>query len=365
MADAVPPPPDWVTMTDAEIRDWVLDTWEDESGFDRSASVGPITGLAELQALAFQRAWDIAIRPIAEDLDVDAAQGLYLRFHGINAGVPFRSEARATRGHVQIASDIGGTLVAGSIVTIDGQSFATDSDAEIYFAPSSIAVTAVLPGVRGNVDPGEGDIGSGVTPDDATVQFNAGWITVYGYNADDLSTTDGTERYRERVKAGYAVKGEANTAARYRLAVLGVPGVSSVAVGRTPRGFGSADVAVLIENRLPTDNELHLVRAAIERESLVCRDLLVRQPSIVTVEVHATITGTAGIAAVTAAIDRWWRETIVIGGGVFVQDLYRQAASGVPGLETIVYDSPLQNLEGRAINWYEPAIIVTRAEDSE
>ena len=73
---AAPFPPDWLTLTDEEIRDWILATAESESGFRRSASVGPITGLWETMALAFQRGWDVGVRPISTNIDPEIAIGV-------------------------------------------------------------------------------------------------------------------------------------------------------------------------------------------------------------------------------------------------------------------------------------------------
>ena len=355
--------PAFVTWTDAEIREFILATAERESGFSRSASVGPITGLWEMAALAMQRGWEVGVRPTAEAINPERATGFYLRIWGIIAGVPFRATAGRTKGHVTALSVTGGTLRAGSVVEALTQRYTTDIDTTLPAGVETlVAVTAETGGAAGNVAAGaEAAFIAGTEPMDATVRLAAQWVTVVGFDADDLSTDEGTERYRQRMLAGLAVRGEANTIARYRFAALGVPGVSSVALGRTPRDYGSADLAVLVEGRLPTQEDLDLVRAAVELAGLVCRDLWVRPPRVVPVAVEAEITGTATVEAVTEAIDAWWARTIGIGDDVLVQALYREATIGVPGLDNIEFSSPVTNLDGAAATWYQPSISVTQA----
>lgn len=367
MADAIPPPP-WSTLTDAEIREWVLTTAEAESDFERSDPVGPLTGLYELIALAQQRAWAVAIRPIVENIDPEVATGVHLRVHGLSAGARYRSAARAARGYVTVVSATGGRARTGAVVEAGGQSFAVDADVRLVAAVrTAVAVTAVTPGAAGNVAAGtaaawaSGVIEARQVPADAVVTLEAQWIVTYGYDADDISTDRGTEAYRRRVLAGYAVRGNAQTEARYRLAAFGVPGVTNARTRRTPRGPGSVDVGVLVERRLPTDAELALVRAAIGEAGIVGDDILVGAPDIVSVAVAAEIVGTATDEAVEAAIDAWWRSRIGIGDGLLVQDLFREATAGIAGLESVEFSSPVANIAGTAFTWLQPAITVTAA----
>ena len=365
MADAVPPPP-WNTLTDAEIRTWILDTAEAESDFERSDAVGPLTGLYELVALAQQRAWDVAIRPIVADIDPEVATGFALRIHGLNAGVPYRATARAARGAATVTSAAGGRVRTGAVIEADGQQFTIDADARLTAGiDAAVAVTAVTPGAAGNVAAGTpavwapGEVEARRVPADATVTLDAQWITIYGYDPDDLTTDVGTEAYRRRVLAGYGVKGAAHIDARYRSVALGVPGVTNVATRRTPRGYDSVDVAVLVDRRAPTGAELALVRAAIGEAGIVGSDILVGAPRVVTVVVTAEITGTATVETVEAAIEAWWRRTISIGDGLLRQDLFREATAGIPGLETVDFLSPAANIAGTAFAWLQPAIAVT------
>ena len=354
---------DPVTWTDEEIRDFVLTTAESESGFSRSASVGPITGLWETAALAMQRAWAAGVRPTAAAIDPVTATGFYLRVHGVVANVPFRDTAGAAQGRVTVTSATGGRLAEGSIVEAGGQRYATDDRARLTAGvAASVAVTAEAGGAAGNVAAGTAAaFASGTEPDDANARLDAQWITVVGFDADDLTTEAGTEAYRVRLLVGYEVRGDGPSIARYRLAAIGVPDLSSVRVGRSPRAYGSADVVALFAGRLPTDDELDLVRAEIARAGLVGRDVRVRTPDVVTVAVTATITGTATTDTVEEAIDAWWRAHIGIGDDVLRQDLFRQATVGVEGLDTIDFSSPGADLDGRNVTWYQPAITVTRA----
>ena len=219
-----------------------------------------------------------------------------------------------------------------------------------------MAVTAAAAGAAGNVAAGTEAGWAEDRHDGATVRLDTQWITVPGLDADSDE-----ELYRPRLLAGLQVRGEANTIARYRRAALAAPGVTSASVARTPRGYGSADVVVLVDRRVPTTTDLEMVRLSIARAGLVCRDLLVRAPDIVDVAVEAEITGTANIDDVQAAIDTWWRTHVGIGDGVAVQRLYREAAQGVPGLDTVIFSQPSRNLVEAPVRWYRPALNVRAA----
>ena len=353
---------DPVTWTDEEIRDFVLTTAESESGFSRSC-----IGRADHRPVGDGSSGDAARvgRGRAPDRGGHRSRGRppasILRVAGLEAGAPFRVTAGAAQGRVTVASATGGRLAEGSIVEAGGQRYVTDNRARLTAGvAASVAVTAEAGGAAGNVAAGTAaQFASGTEPDDVTARLDAQWILVVGFDADDLTTEAGTESYRERVLAGYDVRGDGPAIARYRLAAIGVPDLSSVRVGRSPRAYGSADVVVLFEGRLPTDDELDLVRAEIARAGLVGRDLRVRAPDVVSVAVTAKITGTATTDTVEDAIDAWWRANIGIGDNVLRQDLFRQSTVGVEGLDTIDFRSPAADLDGRTVTWYQPSITVT------
>lgn len=351
---------DWLDLTDEQVRAAAVAEAAKRDGFGAAPPSSHRQKTRETMAALIQRLYRVVLRPMARAADPRQATGFWLQLHGINAGVPFRA-ARAARGYAHVSSAAGGTLPAGAEIQAGGQAYTADSEVTLDAGvAAAVAVTAAEKGAAGNVAAGaEAQISGEGVPADAEVSLRAGWITIYGHDADDLSTEAGTERYRVRVLAGYAVRGETNTFARYRLAALGVPGVSDALPVRTPRSYGSADLAVLVEGRLPTQAELELVEAAVDEDALVCRDLWVRAPSVVTAVVDAQITGTAAASAVEAAIEAWWRTRIGIGDAVLVQDLY--AAVDVDGLASIVYSSPATNLAAKPSIWYEPQITVRAA----
>ena len=354
------PSPEWLDLTDAQLRDRVIADGETQS----KLTIGPAQALLrtmwEVMALTVQRAFQIAVRPIARHADPRRATGLYLRLHGINAATPFRA-ARATRGHVRVTSAAGGRMPAGTEIEAGGQAFTTDNELRLTAGVAGmVAMTASVAGSAGNVAPGADVSFSGTpTPDDAVAELPAQWITRYGHEADDDD-----DAYRERVLAGFEVRGEANTLARYRAVVLGVTGVSSVAAGRAPRGYGSADISCLFAGELPTAAQLETVRAAIADAALGGRDVRVAAPRVVSIAVVVSITGSATVTAVEDAIGAWWRANIGIGDGLLVQSLYESAHAGAVGIDTIdsiVYSSPAANLPALTNTWYQPVITVTVA----
>lgn len=351
--------PAWLSASDTDLHDFVLDTAEDEAGFDRSVAVGPLTGLWELGAMALQYAWRVAIRPIANSIDPHTASLWYLRKFGVGAGVPWRAAPRATKGFVTITSATGGTLAAGTEVLAGGQVYTTDTEAILAAGvPLAVEVTASVGGAAGNVGAGSAvEFTSEVSPADATGELRAHWVTVIGFDAD-TDDEDGVEVYRRRVVAGLGVRGEANTEARYRFFSYQVPGVSDVRMARTPREYGSTDLSFLVRGDLPSANDIELVETAMANARLVCRDLWVRAPRVVPVAVTATVRGTATVSAVEATILAWWRRNIGIGDDVLIEQLY-DSTDGLEGLENIEYQSPIANIDGAVPTWYSPSITVT------
>ena len=159
---------------------------------------------------------------------------------------------------------------------------------------------------------------------------------------------------------GYEIRGDAHLIARYRLAGFSVDGVSSCVVGRAPRGPGTVNVPVLFGGRLPTNDQLDLVRAALDDAGLGGDDVRAVAPQIVTAVVAATLVGTADTADVEAAILAWWRAHIGIGDGVSEAALHAGATAGLAGVTSINYSSPAADLPAQPGIWYSPAITVTR-----
>ena len=356
------PRPEWLDLTDDQLRDEVVAIGEQESGLTRGPAAGFFATTFETMAMMVQRVFRVGIRPVAEHADPRVAGAFFLRLHGMNAAAFFRSTARAANGYLSVASATGGRMRAGTAFTAADQAFTTDLEIRLAAGvAASVPITASVAGDAGNVAPGAVVEFDGTPiPADATATLPAQWITTYGFDAD---TDDpiGRERYRARVIAGFAVRGEANTLARYRLAALGVGKVSSVSAGRAPRGYGSADISILEEGRLPSLIRIEAVRAAIAAEGLVGRDVRVTAPMVVSVAVNVSITGRASLTATEDAIGAWWRANVGIGDGVLVQSLYASAHLGVAGIESIVYSSPASNLLPAVNRWYQPSITVTRA----
>ena len=362
------PQPPWLALTDDQLRDAVIADGERLSGHVGQPSVGLERGLFEVNALTVQRVFGVGIRPIARHADPRVATGLYLRLHAIIAGVDYRATARAAQGHVTVSSATGGTMPAGTTILAGGQTYETNERLRLTAGEAmTVAVTASVAGAAGNVASGTAASFDGTPePADSTVALLAGWITVPGYDADDVNDDVLVERFRPRVLAGYQVKGEANTLARYRLVALGVnpgPGryVTSVASGRAQRGYGSADISALVNGRLPTDDEIQLVQAEIANAGIGGRDVRAAAPRVVSVAVTVKIEGSATLTAVEDAIDAWWRANIGIKDGLLVQTLYSSAHASVAGVDSIVYKSPADNIAARANTWLSPSITVTRA----
>ena len=353
----------WLTLTDEQLRDEVIATGQEATGLPVGPSYGATQGEWETLAMTVQRLFIVAVRPIAESADPRRATGLFLRLHGLNAAAPFRAAAGATEGYMHVTSATGGRMRAGTVVEAATVQFATLVEARLPAGEATpVAIRAEVAGEAGNIAAGTAvEFDATPTPADAVAELRAQWVTVVGFDADDVSTPEGSERYRPRVLAGMDVRGEANTLARYRFVALGVPGVSSVGSARAPRGYGSADISTLFEGQLPTEAQLDLVRAALARAGLVTRDVRATAPAVVNVAVNVSITGTASLTETEDAIDGWWRSEIGIGDGVLVQSLYASAHLGVEGIESIVYSSPSQNLLPAVNRWYQPSITVVRA----
>ena len=358
MSDALP---DYLSMSDEEVRSTVVAEMltEIESTADVAASLA--STIAEGNGIMAQRLVQTVVRPIALHSDPRAADGFYLALHGVTAGVPVRV-ARAARGYATFTSATGGRVREGALLTAGGQQFAVTTSTRLPAGDdTAVPIEAQVAGDAGNVAAGATVELTDPSPDDAVARLDAQWLTHYGHAADVLTDPASLERYRRRVLIGYTIRGEAEVHARYRLAAFGVDGVSSVSVGRTPRGYGSADVAVLFDGRLPTETQLSSIRAAIDEAALGGRDVRAVAPRIVSITVRATITGTALPADVEDAIAGWFRARIGIGDAVLEQDLHAGAHAGVAGITSINYSSPSADLPARPGIWYQPTVTVTTA----
>ena len=356
------PRPDWLDLSDEQIRSDVKALADEQLGpTPRGVPATFRVTVREFMALSTQRYFATAARPMAQHVDPRIATGAYLRWHGLFAGVPLRA-ARAAQGSMTLTSATGGRVRAGAVADAGGARFVVDRDVRLPAGVDTVApVTAEATGAGGNVAAGTAVELVDPNPDDLVGRLDADWLILYGHPADDLSTSEGTERYRTRVDLGYTIRGDAQLIARYRFTALGVSGVSSASVGRAPRGAGSVDVAVLFGGLLPSDAQLDVVRAAIDEANLAGDDTRVVAPRIITVAVVATITGTAVTTDVEDAILAWWRANISIGAGVSEAALHAGATAGVAGITSINYSSPVADLPAIAAAWYSPSISVTRA----
>ena len=261
-------------------------------------------------------------------------------------------------------SSSGGTVPAGQEIQAGGAVYTTDEELRLNPGTTrAVEVTASTPGASSNVRSGAAVEVQSPEPADLTAELRADWITIYGYDAD-TEDANGIELYRARVLAATDVRGETNTEARYRLEAIRVPGVSNVKMSRTPRDYGSTDLTFLVRGQLPNETDIEVMRGAIARAGLVCRDIRVRIPDVETVSVVAEITGTATPSEVEAEIGAWWRATIGIGDDLEVQDLYQRAAIGVPGLQTIEYSSPVASIDVQVPTWLSPSISVSEKDTS-
>ena len=355
------PRPAWLDLTDEQIRSDVKALADAHLGpTPRGVAATFRVTVREFMALAVQRFFATAARPMAQHVDPRIATGAYLRWHGLFAGVPLR-DARAAQGSMTLTSATGGRVRAGAVADAGGARFVVDRDVRLFAGVDTVApVTAEAAGAGGNVAAGTAVELVDPNPDDLVARLDADWLVLYGHPADDLSTFEGTEQYRTRVDLGYTIRGDAEVIARYRFVALGVLGVSSASVGRAPRGPKSVDVAVLFGGLLPSDAQLDVVRAALDEANLTGEDTRAVAPRVITVAVVATITGTAVLTDVEDAILTWWRANVGIGAGVSEAALHAGATAGATGITSINYSSPVADLPAIAAAWYSPSITITR-----
>lgn len=355
--------PDLLDLSDEQIRSEVKTTGLREARQTEGHPTSFRMTVWEVAALLVIRVITTALRPILRHIDPREATGWFLRLHGIYTGVDWRDAPVAAEGYVTLHSVTGGRIRAGTRLLAGEQTFTIIETVRLAAASDeTVRIRAVIGGAGGNVAAGTAVtfVDDADRPPDATARLLAKWLTVPGLNAD-TDDAAGIAAYRRRVMAGYGIRGAASVIDRYRLVALGVDRVSSVAVERTPRGYGSADISFLMRGQLPTDDEVAVMQAAIDHAAIATADVRVRAPRIITVAVVAKVTGTNVVLGdVEAAIQRWWETNIGIGDSVLVQDLYDRAHAGVRNIESIDYDSPADNLRKRAHHWYLPSITVTR-----
>lgn len=298
--------------SDAQIRETAIALAEQQTGVSNRRTVGVWRGLVETMVLLLGRTYRAVLNPMLEQLDRRAAAGGWLQVHAATVGLR-QLAALPAQGRFTAAATADGTLPAGTEVRAEaGPAFRVTADVDLQPGSVPVPVEALWPGAAGNLLPGTALVVSEL-PAVAALTAADGWLTRPGRDAE----TDA--QLRARVAAAWDSLIEGNTLGRYTRAALQVPGITRAAAVRTPRGYGSADVVAATAAGPPTADQLAAVRSALDGHALLCRDLIVRAPDQVAVEVTISFAGGPPDAA---AILRHWLRGLDLGATLRPGDLY-------------------------------------------
>ena len=309
MAD---PDRSFLGRTDEQIRAEAIALAEERTGVSNRRTVGVWRGLVETIALLIGRLYRAVLNPMLAQLDRRTAAGAWLQVHAATVGLR-QLAALPAQGNLTATATAAGALRAGQEVRVaGGPAFRITADVALQPGTAEVPVEALQPGEAGNLVPGAA---LDVTELPALSALTAadGWLTRPGRDAE----TD--DQLRARIDAAWDALIEGNTLGRYARVALQAPGITRAVAVRTPRGYGSADVVAATAAGPPSAEQLAAVRTALDGHALLCRDLLVRAPDQVAVEVTISY---AGGPADAAAILRRWLRGLDLGATLRPGDLY-------------------------------------------
>ena len=339
--------------TDEQIRAEAIALAEERTGVSNRRTVGVWRGLVETMVLLTGRLYRAVLNPMLAQLDRRTAAGAWLQVHAATVGLR-QLAALPAQGNLTAAVTAAGVLRAGQQVRVaGGPAFRVTADVDLQPGSAAAPVEALQPGEAGNLVSGTA---LDVTELPALSALTAadGWLTRPGRDAE----TD--EQLRARIDAAWDALIEGNTLGRYARVALRTPGITRAVAVRTPRGYGSADVVVASAAGPPSAGQLDAVRAALDGHALVCRDLLVRAPDQVAVEVTISY---AGGPPQAAAILRRWLRSRDLGATLRPGDLYSLPWEGhaepFARLEVI---APTREIDLGETELFDPRVTVVGAQ---
>ena len=305
-----------------DIRKEIMEIGKRETGISNLKSTGVLRGILETMSLMVTRIYTAFLSPMLTQVDRRKAMGFWLDLHGNNLGVT-RPQAKRTTGTFTGTAYKAGTLKAGAWIRVEGTKlrFRVTKDVPFLAGPFKVPVEAERTGPEYNVTSKSRLVLTRVTVGVESVAAGKDWIGHSGTN------TEADAAYRRRIDARWNIKGDGNPPSRYVLVARSATGITHAKVLRTPRGWGSVDVIVAGSAGVPTSKQLADVRAALEGESMICRDLVVRAPEKVTTDIVIEFSGNYTAAQVENAVRNWVAE-LGIGKDMEIRQLYRDPWDG-------------------------------------
>ena len=315
-------PTTFLNKSKDDIRKEIMEIGKRETGISNLKSTGVLRGILETMSLMVTRIYTAFLAPMLTQVDRRKATGFWLDLHGNNLGVT-RNQAKRTTGTFTGAAYKAGTLKAGAWIRVEGAKlrFRVTKDVPFLAGPFKVPVEAERTGPEYNISGTSRLVLTKVTMGVESVAAGKDWISYSGTN------TEADAAYRRRIDARWNTKGDGNPPSRYVLVARSAAGITHAKVLRTPRGWGSVDVIVAGSAGLPTPKQLADVRAALDGESMICRDLVVRAPEKVTTDIVIEFSGKYTAAQVENAV-RNWVAGLGIGKNMEIRKLYRDPWDG-------------------------------------
>lgn len=240
----------------------------------------------ELVSAAVERLYALAAEVVRQGFH-PWADGEWLREHARAEGITPR-EARTTQGTLQVTCSEPLTLAPGHTFATPPNSrrqvirFNVREATSCVAGENAVPIEAVVAGVEGNVAVGTIVVAENVPAGITSVENAADWLTREGLSAETNA------QLRVRIDAARAAGG-GETAEQYEAWALEADGAVAQARALEVRGPCSVDVLVIGVEGAPSDELLTTVNDYIVEQKQMCRDLLVRGPTVTTATVVATL----------------------------------------------------------------------------
>lgn len=286
------PEPNWRELVGYKSYDELLATFRNAIGEDGRTrltnwNVGGVTRtFFELASAALERVYNLSATVVKQGFapwSTDAWLDEHLRSIGTE-----RAVARAAQGTLSVTCSTATTLRPGHTFATppntQGQVYRFNVRAETAcgVGANGVPVEALGAGSAWNVAPGTITVRENVPAGVTAVTNGADWLTREGTN------TESNERAQRRYAAEWTdPAGE--ILEQYESWALEADPAVVLARASQVRGPGSVDVLILTGEGAPSDELLETVDAYIADRKLLCRDVLVRGPTEVVVDVTAVV----------------------------------------------------------------------------
>lgn len=282
---------------------------------------------------------------VALQLLPDTADPEFLERFAARRGVARKTSAPAT-GTVQVSGTAGAVVEVGTLLQrADGTKYSFDAGATLGGSPVDATVTAVEPGLAGNVDAGA------LLQFASPVPFVAATVTVVadpeGRGLSGGLDVESDARLLQRLRAVEQAVPQGGAVADYLKWALEVAGVTRAWVRKSWMGRGSVGLAFVLDDDptsiIPPPEKVLEVQCYVDDPTRrpVTADFVAFAPTPLPVDFDVNLTPNVGAvrAAVTAALQDLLAREAELGAPLLVSHV-REAVSNAAGEADSVVNTP-------------------------